>query len=304
MKVSLVSEKVNRILQQFMPEAEGPSATVCEAMNYAMSSGGKRIRPTIMYLVFKSLCKDDVYDDPERKNSLYRFMAAIEMIHTSSLIHDDLPALDNDSLRRGFPTVHVKYREDAAILAGDALMNLAYETAVETLVEKPGCIEYEKALAVLMKKTGIHGMLGGQSADVMLSGQQITEDERRYIYEKKTSALIEAPFMIGAILAGADSETVSKLEKAGRDVGLAFQVRDDILDIISDAETLGKDVGQDEKNMKSTYAAIYGVEAADKYVKEKTDSVLDVLDMVIDTPDREEARLLKDLVQGLAGRRN
>ena len=228
-------------------------------------------------------------------------MAAIEMIHTSSLIHDDLPALDNDSLRRGRPTVHVKYREDAAILAGDALLNLAYETAGTAFYPALGDAKLEKALIILMRKTGVKGMLGGQNADVMLSGQSLSSDEREYIYEKKTAALIEAPFMIGAVLAGADDETVEKLEAAGRALGLAFQVQDDILDMTSDAETLGKEVGQDEKNQKNTYAAEYGIEAAHEFVNEKTKIVLNVLDEVLKT-DREEAELLKELVTELAGR--
>ena len=298
MNISELTDKINNIVQQYVPAAEGPSETVAEAMAYAMSSGGKRIRPLIMYLVYKSLAGDKA----ESEEVLNRFMSAIEMIHTSSLIHDDLPALDNDSLRRGMPTVHVKYREDAAILAGDALMNLAYETAVAALDENPGSVTVGKALSILIKKTGMNGMLGGQSADVMLSGRAITEEERDFIYEKKTSALIEAPFMIGAVLAGAGASDVEKLETAGRDLGLAFQVRDDILDIISDAETLGKEVGQDEKNNKSTYAAVYGVEAAEDYVNAKTASVQGILDSVITTPDREEAVLLKELVEMLAGR--
>jgi Geranylgeranyl pyrophosphate synthase len=311
MKISEITEKVNKIVQDYMPAADEPSRMVAEAMNYAMSSGGKRIRPLIMYLVYKALAENEKAVDTDKNDtvnkavgetSLYRFMAAIEMIHTSSLIHDDLPALDNDSLRRGMPTVHIKYREDAAILAGDALMNLAYETAIVSFAENPGNVSCEKALTVLMNKTGIHGMLGGQSADVVLSGQEISEAERNYIYEKKTSALIEAPFMIGAILAGMDDETVLRLEEAGRNLGLAFQVKDDILDITSDAETLGKEVGQDEKNKKSTYAAIYGIEAAEKYVSDKTDRVMEILDSVIKIPDREEAVLLKELVTKLATR--
>ncbi len=298
MNISELTDKINTIVQQYVPAPNGPSETVAEAMAYAMSSGGKRIRPLIMYLVYKSLAGDKA----ENEEVLNRFMSAIEMIHTSSLIHDDLPALDNDSLRRGMPTVHVKYREDAAILAGDALMNLAYETAVAAIDEKPGSEPIGKALSILIKKTGMNGMLGGQSADVMLSGRAITEEERDFIYEKKTSALIEAPFMIGAVLAGAETSDIERLETAGRDLGLAFQVRDDILDIISDAETLGKEVGQDEKNNKSTYAAVYGVEAAENYVNAKTASVLGILDSVITTPNREEAVLLKELVEKLAGR--
>ena len=296
MKTEII-DKINSVIMSYMPDGSRiPSSTVEEAMSYAMSAGGKRVRPLIMYLTYKALS-----DHPEDESALNPFMAAIEMIHTSSLIHDDLPALDNDSLRRGRPTVHVKYREDAAILAGDALLNLAYETAGTAFYPVLGDAKLEKALIILMRKTGVKGMLGGQNADVMLSGQSLSSDEREYIYEKKTAALIEAPFMIGAVLAGADDETVEKLEAAGRALGLAFQVQDDILDMTSDAETLGKEVGQDEKNQKNTYAAEYGIEAAHEFVNEKTKIVHNVLDEVLKT-DREEAELLKELVTELAGR--
>ena len=296
MKTEII-DKINSVIMSYMPDGTRiPSSTVEEAMSYAMSAGGKRVRPLIMYLTYKALS-----DHPEDESALNPFMAAIEMIHTSSLIHDDLPALDNDSLRRGRPTVHVKYREDAAILAGDALLNLAYETAGTAFYPALGDAKLEKALIILMRKTGVKGMLGGQNADVMLSGQSLSSDEREYIYEKKTAALIEAPFMIGAVLAGADDETVEKLEAAGRALGLAFQVQDDILDMTSDAETLGKEVGQDEKNQKNTYAAEYGIEAAHEFVNEKTKIVHNVLDEVLKT-DREEAELLKELVTELAGR--
>ena len=296
MKTEII-DKINSVIMSYMPDGSRiPSSTVEEAMSYAMSAGGKRVRPLIMYLTYKALS-----DHPEDESALNPFMAAIEMIHTSSLIHDDLPALDNDSLRRGRPTVHVKYREDAAILAGDALLNLAYETAGTAFYPALGDAKLEKALIILMRKTGVKGMLGGQNADVMLSGQSLSSDEREYIYEKKTAALIEAPFMIGAVLSGADDETVEKLEAAGRALGLAFQVQDDILDMTSDAETLGKEVGQDEKNQKNTYAAEYGIEAAHEFVNEKTKIVLNVLNEVLKT-DREEAELLKELVTELAGR--
>ena len=199
MKTEII-DKINSVIMSYMPDGSRiPSSTVEEAMSYAMSAGGKRVRPLIMYLTYKALS-----DHPEDESALNPFMAAIEMIHTSSLIHDDLPALDNDSLRRGRPTVHVKYREDAAILAGDALLNLAYETAGTAFYPALGDAKLEKALIILMRKTGVKGMLGGQNADVMLSGQSLSSDEREYIYEKKTAALIEAPFMIGAVLAGAE----------------------------------------------------------------------------------------------------
>ena len=190
------------------------------------------------------------------------FMAAMEMIHTSSLIHDDLPAIDNDDWRRGRKTTHVVYGEAMGILAGDALLNYAYETAARAFEMAPGDVRVERAFALLTRKTGIYGMLGGQSVDVMNDGKPLSRQMLDYIYENKTSALIEGSLMIGAVLANASEEEVDRMEQAGRYLGLAFQIQDDILDVTGTKEELGKPIRSDEKNEKTTYVSFEGIEKA------------------------------------------
>ncbi len=292
--IDRLREKIDGLIMNYMPAADGYSAEVRHAMNYAVSTGGKRLRPMLMYLTFNAMGGSGDIINP--------FMAAIEMIHTESLIHDDLPAIDNDSLRHGKPTVHKKFGEDIAILSGDALLNLAYETAAKAFTMKPGDKAVERAFFLLASKSGIHGMLGGQSADVILTGKSIDAKEMRYIYQKKTASLIECPMMIGAILAGATEEEIADIKQAGRDLGLAFQVQDDILDIISTSDQIGKEVHQDERNQKMTYASVHGVDESKKYVNEKTDMVLERLSKVIDENGNKYAKLLKKLIHKLAGR--
>ena len=196
------------------------------------------------------------------------FMAAIEMIHTYSLVHDDLPAMDDDDYRRGRKTTHIVYGEDMGILAGDALLNYAFETACTAFEEAPEeAIRIGKALQVLAKKAGIYGMIGGQVVDVSASGKNITEDILSFIYELKTSALIECAMMIGAVLAGASETEVQKIEQIAKYVGVAFQIQDDILDVTSTVEVLGKPIHSDEKNEKTTYVTLLGIENAKEAVE-------------------------------------
>lgn len=288
-------EQIDGIIMKNMPAATGPAAKVRQAMNYAISTGGKRVRPMLMLLTFRALGGEGNVVEP--------FMAAIEMIHTHSLIHDDLPALDNDSLRHGKPSVHVKFGEDMAVLAGDALLNLAYETAARAFMLRPGDQKVERAFSLLAAKSGISGMLGGQSADVAFTGKAPDEKTLRYIYEKKTAALIECPMMIGAILAGAGDDVISDIRQAGRELGLAFQVRDDILDATGTPEELGKEAGQDARNSKTTYVSLHGVEEAERYVTKKTDHVILILSDVLDEDRNEAAKLLKQYALILAGRK-
>lgn len=261
--------QIESVIKQFLPKEEGYEKIIYEVMNYTMLAGGKRIRPMLMEETYRMFGGTDKVIEP--------FMAAIEMIHTYSLIHDDLPALDNDDYRRGRKTAHVVYGEDMAILAGDALLNYAFEVASRTLVSNPDVPGLGKALHILAKKPGVSGMIGGQVVDVRLTGKVVGEDELLYIYRCKTGALIEAAMMIGALLAGASDEQVELIEQVARDVGLAFQIQDDVLDIISDSETLGKPVGSDEKNQKYTYATIHGVEAAKQEVERLTNEALNML---------------------------
>nr|WP_202018829.1 farnesyl diphosphate synthase [Blautia wexlerae] len=251
------TKEIEAVIREYLPAEEGFSRTMAQAMNYSMLAGGKRLRPMLMQETFRLFGGSGKLVKP--------FMAGMEMIHTHSLIHDDLPALDNDDYRRGRLTTHKVYGEAMGILSGVALLNYAYETMLqafamaETLLQKEAVID---ALQVMAEKTGIHGMLGGQSVDVENDGKALEKDMLDYIYENKTAALIEASMMTGAILAGADAEQVSVIEQAAKRIGLAFQIQDDILDVTSTDEELGKPVHSDEKNHKVTYVTLFGTEKA------------------------------------------
>lgn len=251
------------VIRKFLPAEEGQQRMVMKAMNYSVLAGGKRLRPLIMYETYRMF--------GGASDTVYRFMAAMEMIHTYSLVHDDLPAMDNDEYRRGKLTTHAKYGHALGVLAGDGLLNLAFETALgafdnETDVE--GQKRVAKALGILGKKAGIYGMIGGQVVDVLSTGQNIDEETLSFIYELKTSALLEASMMIGAVLAGAADEEIKIVEQAASDVGRAFQIRDDILDVTSTLETLGKPIHSDDRNEKTTYVTLKGLEQASKEVEE------------------------------------
>ena len=250
-------DEIEQIIKRYLPEEEGWQKTIMEAMNYSILAGGKRLRPMLMSETYRLFGGKSKVIEP--------FMAAMEMIHTYSLVHDDLPAMDNDALRRGLPTVHVKFGEDMAILAGDALLNFAFETACQGFAVKPGDANVEKAFAVLAKKAGVYGMVGGQVVDVESEKSDdcsITREKLDFIYRLKTGALIESSMMIGAILAGASSDEVSRVEQIAAKLGLAFQIQDDVLDVTSTLEVLGKPVGSDEKNNKATYVTFEGLDKA------------------------------------------
>lgn len=206
------------------------------------------------------------------------FMAALEMIHTYSLVHDDLPAMDNDEYRRGRKTTHVVYGEAMGILAGDALLNYAFETAVKAFDIAPEkSLQIGKAFKILAEKAGIYGMIGGQVVDVASCGKGLDEAMLNFIYELKTGALIESAMMIGAVLAGATQEQVRTVEKIASDVGIAFQIQDDILDVTSTQEELGKPIHSDEKNEKSTYVTIKGLDEAAKDVERISEEAVELL---------------------------
>ncbi len=283
-------EQVQHILERYLPKEEGFQKTVLEAMNYSMYAGGKRLRPILMLETYRLFGGQGKVIEP--------FMAAIEMIHTHSLIHDDLPALDNDEYRRGRRTTHVVYGEAMAILAGDALLNYAYETAVQAFELEPENTRIGKALAILSRKTGVYGMLGGQCVDVKAAGKNITREKLDFIYRLKTSALIEASMMTGAALAGASKEQIQQIEAAARDIGLAFQIRDDILDVTSTVDELGKPVFSDEKNEKMTYVTIEGIEKAKKDVEEISKRAICALKSM-----EKENEFLEELVISLVDRK-
>jgi len=266
------TEEVQEILYQYLPEETGYQKTLLQAMNYSMQAGGKRLRPLLMQETYRLFGGTGRIVEP--------FMAAMEMIHTHSLIHDDLPAMDNDEYRRGRKTTHIVYGEAMAILAGDGLLNLAYETASRAFEMEPENPAVGKAMAVLARKTGITGMIGGQSVDVEQSGKDLSRGQLDFIYRLKTSALIEGSMMVGAILAGASADEAAQIEQVASDVGLAFQIRDDILDVTSTSQVLGKPINSDEKNHKTTYVTMEGLKKAEKDVKEISGRAIDVLDQL------------------------
>ena len=270
-------ERIEEVLRKFAPKEEGFQKDIMEAMNYSLLAGGKRLRPILMSETYKLFGGQD-------DEILAPFQAAIEMIHTYSLVHDDLPAMDNDEYRRGRKTTHVVYGEAMAILAGDGLLNYAFETvasAFDMLESKNSSVKLQymeriaKAISVLAKKSGIYGMIGGQVIDIQGFKAGVERQKLDHMYKLKTSALIEASMMIGAILAGASDQDVSQIEQIACNIGLAFQIRDDILDVMSTQEMLGKPVHSDEKNDKITYVSIMSL-------KEANDEVLKISKLAVD----------------------
>lgn len=250
-------EHINDVLEKFLPAEEGQQRIIFEAMNYSVRAGGKRLRPILMEETYHMFGGSSAVIEP--------FMAAIEMIHTYSLVHDDLPAMDNDEYRRGKKTTHAVYGEAMGVLAGDALLNLAYENAAKAFGMEVADARVARAFAVLAKKAGVYGMVGGQVVDVESEKSDdcpITREKLDFIYRLKTGALIESSMMIGAILAGASSDEVSRVEQIAAKLGLAFQIQDDVLDVTSSLEVLGKPVGSDEKNNKATYVTFEGLDKA------------------------------------------
>lgn len=262
--------EIEAIVEKYLPKEEGYQKTIFSAMNYSVEAGGKRLRPMLMQETYQMF-------GGTNEAILHPFMAAIEMIHTYSLVHDDLPAMDDDEYRRGRKTTHIVYGEAMGILAGDALLNYAFETASESFEDPLSLAFTTKAFRVLAKKAGVYGMVGGQVVDVENDGKPIDEGQLDFINRLKTSALIEASMMIGAILAGADEAAVNDVEQIARHVGLAFQIQDDILDVISTTEELGKPVHSDEKNNKTTYVTLFGIEQAKEKVEEFTKISLTLL---------------------------
>lgn len=248
------------VVKSFLPEETGNQKEIMEAMNYSVTAGGKRLRPLLMHETYR------MFGGTGRV--IQSLMAAIEMVHTYSLVHDDLPAMDNDQYRRGKLTTHAKYGHAMGVLAGDGLLNYAFETAMTAFDCGEDTERVAKALKILGRKAGIYGMIGGQVVDVQSTGKTVDQETLDFIYELKTGALLEASMMVGAVLAGATEEEVAVIEQIASDVGLAFQIRDDILDETSTLETLGKPIHSDERNEKTTYVTLKGLEQATKDVEE------------------------------------
>lgn len=292
-QLAVKTGRIEEIIKQYLPKEEGYAKTVMEAMNYSVLAGGKRLRPMLMQETYHMLGGSQKDVEP--------FMAAMEMIHTYSLVHDDLPCMDNDEYRRGRKTTHAVYGEGMAVLAGDALLNYAFETACQAFINTIDAARIGKALAVLSQKSGIYGMIGGQTADILSEDsdpESVTSELILYIHEHKTAALIQSSMMIGAILAGADDKTINIIEKIGYNIGIAFQIQDDILDITSTFSELGKPIGSDEKNHKITYVTLNGMEKAKADVESMSREAVDLLDSL-----REDNCFLKELILHLIHRK-
>ena len=280
-RFSQAVKETETVVYSYLPEETGHQKTIFEAMNYSVKAGGKRLRPLLMREVYRLFGGNGPEIEP--------FMAAMEMIHTSSLIHDDLPCMDNDEYRRGKLTTWKVYGYDMAVLAGDAK---AFSMGADPA--KVG-----RAIGILAEKTGIYGMIGGQTVDVELTGKAIPREKLDFIYRLKTGALLEASMMIGAVLAGATVEEIKEVETMASEVGLAFQIQDDILDVTSTQEELGKPVLSDEKNEKTTYVTLEGLEKAKRDVKEISDRAAGRL---AGLPGKNE--FLYNIIEMLVNRKN
>lgn len=281
-------EELEEILRSYLPEKKGFQKVIMEAMEYSMMAGGKRLRPMLMMETYRMFGGSSDIIRP--------FLAAQEMIHTYSLVHDDLPAMDNDEYRRGRKTTHIVFGEDMGILAGDALLNYAFETAARAFdMEPESSLKIGKAIQILAGKAGIYGMIGGQVVDVSSSGSRIEKEKLDFIFKLKTGALIESSMMIGAVLAGAPEEEVGIIERIASNVGVAFQIQDDILDVTSTTEELGKPVHSDERNEKTTYVTLRGLEGAKEDVERMSEEAIRLLEQ-LPAKNPYLTRLIKELI--------
>lgn len=262
---------IDNVIKGYLPEEKGLEKTLLSAMNYSVLAGGKRVRPVLMLETYRLF-------GGERKEEIAPFLAAIEMIHTYSLVHDDLPAMDDDDYRRGRLTTHKVYGEAMGILAGDALLNYSFEVAAQAFSNPKDISRVAKAFMVLTRKPGIRGMIGGQAVDVENCDRPMDKYKLDFIYRLKTGALIEGTMMIGAILAGAADDKVKEIEEVGRKIGLAFQIQDDILDVTGNEQVIGKPLNSDEKNHKTTYVTLFGLDEAKEMVKALSMEALAVLE--------------------------
>jgi len=296
--LDIIEAKIKEFIPKSLPEAQ----TVYKAMSEAVLNGGKRIRPLMMYETYK-LFKNENADIDE----IAPFMAAIEMIHTSSLIHDDLPCMDNDTLRRGKPTTWVSFGEDMAVLTGDALIVLASEIIYSAILNQKNLNDMSNAARagkILFSKTGMEGMIGGQVVDVEKTGKALNFEDLDFIYRLKTAALLEASLMIGAVIGGGDELEVKKIEKIALNIGMAFQIQDDILDETSSEKELGKPIHSDKKNQKTTYVTLFGIEKSKRKVKELSDEALTLLDDISKKDTKRDTKNLRDIIGWLIERKS
>jgi geranylgeranyl pyrophosphate synthase len=270
------TQLVDAQLEQILPPASGPASKLYKAMRYSVFNGGKRVRPALCFAAAEAIGASG--------DNTAKVAAAVEMIHAYSLIHDDLPAMDDDDLRRGMPTCHIAFDEATAILAGDGLQSLAFKQLTE-LVDLPATISL-KLIAILSDLAGCHGMVSGQAVDLASTGKQLSTDELNYMHNHKTGALIEASVVMGALATNKASDTqIEALQQFARAIGLAFQIQDDILDIESSTEQLGKSQGSDSANDKATYTSILGVEKARSEADRLYQTSIDALSIFSDSAD-------------------
>jgi len=278
------TELVDAQLEQIIPPATGPAARLFEAMRYSIFNGGKRMRPALSFAAAEAVAGSDA--------NTAKVAAAVEMIHAYSLIHDDLPAMDDDDLRRGVATCHIQFDEATAILAGDALQSLAFRQLSE--LDLPASINL-KLVAILSDLAGCNGMVSGQAVDLASTGKQLTVDQLTHMHNLKTGALIEASVMMGALATNAATEEqVDALRQFARAIGLAFQIQDDILDVESSTQQLGKHQGSDSANNKATYTSILGVERARAEAAQLYNQSIEALGLFADRakPLRELAKFI------------
>ncbi|MEN8075639.1 polyprenyl synthetase family protein [Clostridioides difficile] len=268
MKFNEIKSEINNFLLNYFSNKGTYNKVIYDSASYSLNIGGKRIRPILMLLTY------NMYKENWRE--ILEFSSAIEMIHTYSLIHDDLPCMDNDDLRRGKPTNHKVYGENIAVLAGDTLLNEAMNIMMKFALNngKNSLIAAEK----IANAAGPEGMIGGQVVDIINEGKKISEDELKYMHMKKTGALIKISIVSGALLGEAPDEDIRLLEKFGENLGLAFQIKDDILDVVGNTEKLGKNVLSDEENNKTNFITMYGLEYCIKECERLTKESIDILD--------------------------
>jgi len=267
------TEQVDAQLEQIIPKATGPASQLYKAMRYSVFNGGKRVRPALCFAAAEAIACSDL--------NTAKVASSLEMIHAYSLIHDDLPAMDDDNLRRGMPTCHIQFDEATAILAGDALQSLAFKQLTE-LADISASTNL-KLIAILSDLAGCNGMVSGQAVDLASTGRQLSADELNHMHNHKTGALIEASVVMGALATdNATEEQVEALRQFARNIGLAFQIQDDILDVESSTELLGKNQGSDSANNKATYTSILGVERARTEASQLYAQSIDALSLFAD----------------------
>lgn len=281
---------INSELDSFVPECTYGEPVVGDAMKYSLGIGGKRIRPVLLLEICR-VCGGDT-------EKALPFAVALEMIHTYSLIHDDLPCMDDDDMRRGMPSCHIKYGEEYALLAGDGLLTRAFGVIAqsEAAKEKPACAV--EAISVLSDLAGVEGMIGGQTVDLKNEGKKASIETLEIMDRLKTGALIVAAARLGCLVAGADKEKTDAAVTFCEKIGHAFQIIDDILDVVGDENELGKPVGSDGESDKSTYVSILGLEKSKEYAEKLTDEAIEALSVFGD-----EAELLKEIAEMLSKRK-